>query len=62
MRISKCPSTKMYTVTSRVGIRGDKFQQLLNSAGNYKPQNLSAEDLKAFNEVNKSIMNAAKGN
>lgn len=61
-KIEFSPSTKMYTVTSRVGIRGDKFQQLLNSAGNYKPQNLSAEDLKAFNEVNKSIMNAAKGN
>lgn len=55
-------STKMYTVTAKVGIRGDKFQQMLNNAGNYKPSSLSGKDLDDFIEVNKQIMNAAKGN
>ncbi|MBQ3579523.1 MAG: hypothetical protein II975_00770 [Bacteroidales bacterium] len=61
-KIEYNPATKMYTVTSKVGIRGDKFQQMLNNAGNYKPQNLSGQALDDFIKVNKSIMNAAKGN
>ena len=61
-KIEYSPSTKMYTVTAKVGIRGDKYQQLLNNAGNYKPNSLSGKDLDDFIEVNKSIMNAAKGN
>ena len=61
-KIEYSPSTKMYTVTAKVGIRGDKFQQMLNNAGNYKPNSLSGKDLDDFIEVNKSIMNAAKGN
>lgn len=61
-KIEYSPSTKMYTVTQKVGIRGDKFQQMLNSAGNFKPNTLSGEDLEEFVEANKSIMNAAKGN
>ena len=61
-KIEYSPSTKMYTVTAKVGIRGDKYQQLLNNAGNYKPNTLSGKDLDEFIEVNKSIMNAAKGN
>jgi len=56
------PTTKMYQVTSKVGIRGDRFQQLLNSAGNFKPSNLSGTDLQQFIDVNNAIMNAAKGN
>lgn len=55
-------TTKMYTVTQKVGIRGDKFQKMLNNAGNYKPSNLSGKDLDDFIEVNKSIMDAVKGN
>lgn len=62
VKIEYNPSTKMYTVTARVGIRGDKFQQMINNAGNYKPSNLSGQDLEEFNKANKSIMNAAKGN
>ena len=54
--------TKMYTVTAKVGIKGDRFQQLLNSAGNFKPSNLSGEDLQQFIETNKSIMETARGN
>lgn len=55
-------STRMYTVTAKVGMRGDKFQQMLNNAGNFKPSNLSGKDLDDFIAVNKEIMNAAKGN
>ena len=61
-KVEYSPSTKMYTVTAKVGIRGDKYQQMLNNAGNYKPNSLSGKDLDDFIEVNKSIMNAAKGN
>lgn len=61
-KIEYSPSTKMYTVTAKVGIRGDRFQQLLNSAGNFKPSSLSGGDLQQFIETNQAIMNAAKGN
>ena len=60
-KIEFSPTTKMYTATAKVGVRGDKFQQMLNSASNYKPSNLSGKDLESFIEINKSIMNAAKG-
>lgn len=52
----------MYNVTAKVGIRGDRFNEMINSAGNYKPDNLAGEDLEQFIEINKSIMEAAKGN
>lgn len=61
-KIEYSPSTKMYTVTQKVGIRGDKFQKMLNNAGNYKPSTLQGEDLQQFIEVNNAIMEAAKGN
>lgn len=61
-KVEYSSSTKMYTVTAKVGIRGDRYQQLLNSAGNYKPTNLSPEDLQIFLETNQAIMEAAKGN
>ncbi len=60
-KIEYNPATHMYTVTSKVGIRGDKYQQMLNNAGNFKPSNLSGDELKEFVETNKAIMNAAKG-
>ncbi len=53
-------TSKMYIVIGKVGMRGDKFQQMLNNAGNYKPQGLSGKDLEEFNKVNKSIIEAAK--
>lgn len=56
------PSTKMYEATSKVGIRGDRFNQLLNTAGNFKPSDLTGEELEQFIQTNKSIMEAAKGN
>ena len=61
-KIEFSPSSKMYTVTAKVGMRGDKFQQMLNNAGNFKPSTLSGKDLDDFIKVNKEIMNAAKGN
>lgn len=61
-RVEYSQTTKMYTVTQKVGVRGDKFQKMLNNAGNFKPSNLSGKDLDDFIEVNKSIMEAAKGN
>ena len=59
-KIEYNPSTRMYTATAKVGIRGDKFQQMLNNAGNFKPNTLSGKELNDFIETNKSIMNAAK--
>lgn len=61
-KVEYSPSTKMYTVTSKVGIKGDRYIQMLNSAGNYKPSNLSDDDLQQFIDANQSIINAAKGN
>lgn len=61
-KIEYSKATKMYTVTAKVGIRGDRYQQLLNSADSFKPKNLSGEDLQQFNEANQSIMETAKGN
>lgn len=55
------PSTKMYEVTAKVAIWADRFQQLLNTAGNFKPSDLTGEDLDLFIETNKAIMEAAKG-
>ncbi len=55
-------ATRMYSVTAKVGIRGDRFNELLNQAGNYKPADLSGEALQQFIETNRSIMEAAKGN
>lgn len=56
------PTTRMYSVVAKVAIRGDKFNQLLKTAGDFKPENLSADELEQFIETNKSIMEAAKGN
>ena len=61
-KIEYSKATKMYTVTAKVGIRGDRYQHLLNSADSFKPKNLSGEDLQQFNEANQSIMETAKGN
>lgn len=56
------PSTRMYEATAKVGIRGDRFNQLLNTAGNFKPSNLTGDELEQFIATNKSIMEAARGN
>lgn len=56
------PSTRMYEATSKVGIRGDRFNQLLNTAGNFKPSDLTDTELEQFININKSIMETARGN
>ncbi len=54
------PSTRMYEATAKVGIRGDRFNQLLNSAGDFKPADLSGDELDEFIKANKAIMEAAR--
>lgn len=61
-RVEYSNAKGMYIVTTKVGIRGDRFQQLLNSAGSFKPSSLTGEDLQKFIETNQAIMEAAKGN
>ncbi len=56
------PNTRMYNVTAKVAIRGDRFNELLNRAGSHTPEDLAGDELQQFIEVNKSIMEAAKGN
>lgn len=56
------PSTRMYEATCKIAIRGDIFNQLLNTAGNFNPSDLKGDELEQFIEANKAIMEAAKGN
>lgn len=56
------PATRMYEATSKIGIRGDRFNQLLNTAGSFKPTDLSGKDLEEFIATNEAIMQAARGN
>lgn len=60
--IEYSPVTRMYNVTAKVAVRGDRFNQMLNNAGNFRPDNLSGEELDQFIETNKAIMEAARGN
>lgn len=62
VEIEYSPSKKMYTAIAKVAIRGDHFNQLLQTAGDFKPSDLSNEELEDFIEANKAIMEAAKGN
>ena len=55
------PSTGMYNVTAKVGIRGDRFNDLLDTAGKIPENELDKDELDEFISVNKSIMEAAKG-
>ncbi|MDE5998763.1 MAG: hypothetical protein K2H04_01625 [Bacteroidaceae bacterium] len=55
-------NTRMYEAISKIGIRGDRFNQLLNTASNFKPSDLTGEELEQFIQTNKSIMEAARGN
>lgn len=56
------PATRMYEATAKVGIRGDRFNQLLSTAGSFRPTDLSGKDLEDFITANESIMRAARGN
>lgn len=52
--------TGMYKVRAKVGIRGDLYKEMLRTAGQ-KPTTLSGEELREFEEINASIIKAAKG-
>lgn len=54
------PSTRVYTATAKVGVRGDRYNKMLNEAGSFKPDNLKGEELQQFMDVNKNILEAAK--
>ena len=56
------PSTGMYSATAKVAIRGDLFNKMLNTAGNFKPTDLNEQELEDFIKANKAIMEAARGN
>lgn len=56
------PKSKMYEATAKVGIRGDRYKRMIEEAGNFKPENLSGDELEQFISINKEIMEAAKGN
>ncbi len=60
VRIEYNPNTKMYSVTAKVGIRGDYFVKLIQKAGIVEPQGLNDEQRKQFIEVNQQIIEAAK--
>lgn len=51
--------TGMYQVRAKVGMRGDLYKEMLRTAGQ-KPTTLSGEELREFEEINASIINAAK--
>ena len=52
----------LYEVIAKVGIRGDRYVKLLDGAREAQPEGLSGSDLQQFNEANKAIIEAAKGN
>ena len=56
------PSTKLYNVLAKVAIRGDRFNQLLKTAGSFEPDDLSGDDLESFIKANQAITEAARGN
>ncbi len=62
VKIEYSQSTRMYKVTAKVAVRGDRFNKMMNEAGAYVPKNLTGQDLDQFIEVNKKIMEAAKSN
>jgi len=59
VQLEYSPTSKMYEVMAKVGVRGDRFQKMLNAAGNYRPDDLNKEELEQFIEANKSIMEAS---
>lgn len=52
--------TKMYMVTAKVAIRGDRFQKLMGEAQEEKPIGLNQSELNEFIEINQAIIDAAK--
>ena len=59
--ISYNKATGMYEVTAKVGIRGDRYNKLLNADTTEATKSLTPEERQAFIDENKSILEAAKG-
>lgn len=57
------PSTRVYKATAKIAIRADKFLNLLETASNFTPAEITEdkEALAEFIEINKSIMSRARG-
>lgn len=56
------PATRMYTVTAKVGVKGEQFNTLLTQAGNHRPTNLTEAEMEEFISINNDIIEAARGN
>ncbi len=56
------PKTGIYTVTAKIGIRGDQYNKLLKSAGSFEPQDLEKSELEQFLQANQAIIDAVKPN
>ena len=52
--------TKMYEVTAKVAVRGDRYLKLLGEAKEAKPEGLNAAETQEFIEINAAIIDAAK--
>jgi hypothetical protein len=46
---------------AKIGIKGTRYQSILNNATNYKPEGLNKNELDDFMKHHKSIMDRAKG-
>lgn len=55
------PSTREYKAYAKVAVRGDYFNQMLKTAGEFKPSGLTEEEMEQFISSNKAIMEAARG-
>ena len=56
------PATRMYSVTAKVGVKGEQFNTLLAQAGSYRPTNLTDAEMEEFININNDIIEAARGN
>lgn len=53
-------TTKVYKAYAKVAVRGDKWNELLENAANFRPKDLTGEDLDNFIEINRAILDASK--
>lgn len=60
--VSLNSETGMYEAIAKVGIRGDRYVEILGEAKKTKPEGLTEYELKQFINVNNAIIDAAKGN
>lgn len=51
---------KCYVATAKIGIRGDKYAQMMNQAKESRPSGLSDEELQLFIEANNAIIDETR--